>query len=292
MRSITGASRGGSFLIWSRRGDICTRCHDRTPPQASSASPGNRAQGVGSWKDGWTRTGVEAPFGGGIHRRRSGQAPRSRRHRDHARAIRPVAGMGAARRPVASAGRALHRGPARLRFHRTGGRGRRDRLARRVRGSHRRQPRPRRAPGLQLLRPNPFRTRRRVHACAQRTACPARWARAGGWRPRPPLPAPSTGWPGSTRPRRSQRRPWRWSSSGWCIQAWVTLHLMRQHGRILLSLDELAGGAPVAAPERPPGLPVWRARPGLRAAFDRRQPRQAFGPSRRRASARARLRRS
>lgn len=45
------------------------------------------------------------------------------------------------------------------------------------------------------------------------------------------------------------------------IQAWVTLHLMRQHGRILLSLDELTEGGPVAAPERPPGLPVGAPAP-------------------------------
>ena len=45
------------------------------------------------------------------------------------------------------------------------------------------------------------------------------------------------------------------------IQAWVTLHLMRQHGRILLTLDELAGGGPIAAPVRPPGLPVGAPAP-------------------------------
>jgi peroxiredoxin/uncharacterized membrane protein YphA (DoxX/SURF4 family) len=47
------------------------------------------------------------------------------------------------------------------------------------------------------------------------------------------------------------------------IQAWVTLHLMRQHGRILLSLDELAGGGPIAAPQRAAGLPVGAPAPNF-----------------------------
>jgi peroxiredoxin/uncharacterized membrane protein YphA (DoxX/SURF4 family) len=45
------------------------------------------------------------------------------------------------------------------------------------------------------------------------------------------------------------------------VQAWVTLHLMRQHGRILLTLDELAGGTPAAAPRPPRGLPVGAPAP-------------------------------
>jgi thiol-disulfide isomerase/thioredoxin/uncharacterized membrane protein YphA (DoxX/SURF4 family) len=45
------------------------------------------------------------------------------------------------------------------------------------------------------------------------------------------------------------------------VQAWVTLHLMRQHGRILLSLDQLTVGGPVVAAEPPRGLPVGAPAP-------------------------------
>lgn len=45
------------------------------------------------------------------------------------------------------------------------------------------------------------------------------------------------------------------------LQGWIALHLMRQHGRLLLRLDDLAGAAPAQPAPRRPGLPVGAPAP-------------------------------